>query len=1310
MPHKEDDPPPSFHIDADGNLVYPPTSPADALSSNDMGFQKLQGRATWTSEQMQTGSSSAMKPSPIRLSQRTQVSKKSTFDTSSVDELVDDDQDVDLQLPRSPASLPLAPFGEVENFDKSRPIKTFAREGGNKVAESFPIPPRSGQNAFFSETDENGDQGPMSDDDRSETHKSSGLALSHQRRVYDASDIPVPSQPEGVASSRQRDFSDTPSIEKRPKKKGILEFSSAAPSVTASVDEEPLQEISPNAQGNSDVSSQMEAKKAATRRKPVSKSSSKVKLSALDLQAEEAVDEDSGDPFDQVNIPPSRGVSPRASKRKPKEACKKQSTTKRSKTSPTTKKPSPRHKRAFETSPKLQPKSSRPRQKAKPSAAEVLQNPAGSACVDDNGDGRYFPDEPSRPISDGSQANAASEEVSTETRSTRAAKNSPPAPEKDLVSISSTADSEAFEPCESDGDEYVDKSASKIAQNKQPPRTRNTTTRSKTRGEAGTPSEESCSTVQGSSKVVYEHAENKLATKPLPKKSTKADAVRESLPETELIKSQPTKTSPVSTAPPPPHDKTVASRKLRAAPKSRNSTNDIKERPSASKAATRQVKQAEAAHRSPTLAQDTRNDQTDLVSGAAGPSEKQGPQTRVSRRTRAAKSQDDPNQSMPKAAQDKKPPRPDDNEADHSSKAIQGEIKNRTTEVRDKDRKANILAFGSDGPESNERAKEKSNETDHRPKKRDSGTNTNANTSKISRTEQNPTGSNSRVQKKSPSQVQSAGSSEARSTQRSLKQQPSSQVEKRASVVDSAVDSLTSFEKERAQGSYASENRMTTIVEERECGTNPPPARATNGRISAKVLFHNGGDTSHGDKRAVADEVGDCQFGDDTDNGLDELLIPDSLQQPDDIEYLASTSQVRDAAMISNLLGQDPEDGGSSRKRPLSDQCASRTLLPIKEQFGSVSLAKHQAPVFHQQSRNQIPIDYHPHLTTLNQQAILESESPSGKSSFDGQPVIYRQHNMSQWSSKRQQPIKIKQQQTVDQRHLANQQPTLRHQPRLDQQMVRTMRPAEEHLPRAMNQSTWNQQYSMIQKPMLPKQPFSKERRGITRMSGNLQARPDREAGYHQLPLVKTFSQFRIDKDSAEMYSQDLSTEFQRPCKRAKHDSPGLDVESSLLSNNQFFVTADGLSSDDVFAPKTFDEKLEVDHRVVDQLRGIGSVKHSAAPEPDIQRSRYGHVEKGHELPRQGPNASAPAKASTFQSAPNISQDIHKDENLGGDTRSDLWRRGMIARRAQGAAPGNKYKEQAVVEDPEPYEGVEDVMHRIVEVSTLMAKHPGRYH
>lgn len=1307
MPHAEELPTP-LDIDDYGNMAYP-TYPTDTVASEVTGMP-MKGGSPRTGQA--PASSSAVKPAQPRQRRRSQMPKQSFLDTRFNEGSLDNGPGSAMQLLRDTAPLLTEPHDDVDDVGESSPVNGRAQKSG-KLDGSYSLLHRSSQNLLLSMTDEEGDRGPMSDADRSPTPKPGRPTSSRKRRMSDASDMPAPSHPERVESSRQKEMSDPPPIEEHPKRKGIPNFSSTAPSVAASTDNEPLPTIPRNIPNSSSISSQTtnHAKMVAYRQKSLAKSNTEMMLSPLDLEEDK-----SEDPFDQANIPPSRGISPGTSRQEPKQAPKKQPIAKSSRASTRMKRTSPRAKARVAKSTKVslqKRQAAKPRQKAKPSAAEVAQELVAPGCGEGNGNDGYLSDDPVGLTSNKPPAKLATVKVPALNRTAKTIKDKASGHQKDVVLISSATESEDSDTDGSDGDEYVSESRSTVFQdNRQPLRnTRTTTAKSRGNKGVGTASKNSTATDKDKEKAIGKQGEsddeNDLTSKTASRKSHKDVAQASVTKEEPSVKVQSKNKSTDTMPSSPPPSKTTATQKRGSVPKKQNNPDETGETSFAIKPATRQVKHGKTQHPSIMKSRDADVDRKDPAAVVANLDESHAHQSRVTRQSRGDQSQNDPNLSIRNSKQSK-------SQAKHTERVspeeAQDERKRHMEKSKSKEKKQNTVAFDSEGPKNTGKTRKNADTADHLSEQQVSSNSTGLSTSKAAKTEKNPTESNGPAQKTNASirsDAQSTRSPKDSLAYHSKMQQPSSQVTDQPNPAKSIVDLSSSSEEQRGRGSHALQKGTKTIArkpslafnEDENCATSPP-VRVTRGKHPAPTQINTEGDVPNGDHYADAndaDGMGDIHTENQPVRGIQELLIPDSLEQPgDNSEGPVSMSQMRDSIMISNLLAQNPSGGNDNRKRPLPDECDSRIVLPIQDQFILQSPVDNQAPEFRHQSEREVITDHQAHQAMLDQKGTIEPESASEQAVFDGHKMTHQHPAISQQSAVKPQPSLTANQKSLDQDSAKNQQSSIAHQP------ATTQRVAVDQLPVMMNQPTWKQHITVSQQPMRFKKPLDDEQIGIRHKSRDFQA-PPQETIYHQLPTLN-FSQPGPGKESAKLYLQDLSKSLQRPSKRVKLDVPGPDIGSPVSAPySQFCVPTNGFSSDDVFAPEEVNENTDIDHDVVNQLRGIKSAQYPAAPGLETKRSTGDHIDNRYEPLRLRTSARILTDANHSRSLKNTSQGTCNDGIAADVDGFDLWRRGLLNRR-HGVLPIVQNKEQVVVEDPLPYEGVEDVMHRIVAVSWFVVE------
>ncbi|KAJ4394490.1 hypothetical protein N0V93_003708 [Gnomoniopsis smithogilvyi] len=1201
MPHADEDLD-SCRIDEDGNLIFPcPTSPAETLGSDVLGVP-AKGGGPWTAQA--AASSSVVKPTLTRQRHRSQLPKQSFLDENLSQGLLDDFKDESVRPLQDSAPPHTTSFDHVEDLAQSIPVKGRAQKGA-EMEEISPVPPRSGQNALLFMTNDGENQTHMSDDDKSPTPKPSRLISSRQRRMSDVSDMPRPSQSAKVTSSRQKEMSNTPTIEERPKKKGILQFSSAAPSVAHSIDEEPLHTISHNMGLKSSMAAETkkQSRSLVKRRQPVV--NTKVRLSALDIDDGDEMDRRGDDPFDHANIPPSRGISPGPLRHKPKQATKKQKTAKSSRALPLTKQAAPRAKQANAKPNKSSPQERQParqRQKAKPSAAESSQQPVAPNCGENDGDSGRIADK--NDTSQAPQAKVTSTEAPGPalSRTTNRVRRNASVPQKDVIFISSAAESEDSDTDASDGDEYVNPSRDQVVQgNTRPPKTRTGATRAIVRTEVDTslnkPSANGKRKKKESDHEVERADEEDLTLRISPRKSVK-DVGQASVPEKNAaVKSQPKKKSNGTSAPSPAPIQTNSPQTREQDPRNPRSPEETEETgdvSSVTKQGARQVKRAKTGRSFMIRPQGASGDQKEPVATGFSPSDSQGLRAEVNRRSRADVSPDDLNFPNPNAEQSRTQTKHTESVMESLYKEAQDELDRCVGEFKSKERKANLITFGAERSKDTDKSRTKVDAANHQSDQQDSG--------------------NTRV----------------------------------------------------TMGKYSSPKQIN--VE----GEVPNDEKHTGA--------HD------------ADDIANRQFGDEADDGPIEPLESERPEQLNGIEDLASVSQMRDSVIISNPDGQMSSRTGNKRKRPLPDDHTNQNVLPIKQELDLQSQVNSEVLECVHGSEPKVIQNHLNHQVTLSQKPIVELESPTEQQVVDAHATAPQHYITSGQSAAKENPSSIPENPFS---------PTTIQQSLMSHQPLTSQRVAKERLLMTVNQQNWEQRSTMSQQPMRIRDFFEDEQTEIS--NAKFQAPFRQETAFRQPPTLKHFSQPGTGKGSAKAYLQDLSKNLQKPSKRARLEISVSDVGSpESVPCNQFRIPAYGFSSDDIFVPKKVNEKREIDQDVVNQLRGIKSAKYPAAPRWETQKPRVGNIEKRDEPPRLRSNTQVPANASQTRFL-NTCQSTSRDEGTEDAGGSDLWHRGFLHRH-QGTAPVVKHTDQVAIEDPEPYEGVSDIMHRIV-AGVLRALH-----
>lgn len=1238
-------------INDNGSLTYGSDSPAETLGSEAMGVP-AKGGSPWTDQA--PVSSSAMKPSQIRQQQRRQIAKTSFLDTSPNNDPVNDDQDDHIQPLRNSAPVVSAPFDNIAYPDKLVTGPTF---GGDEVDESTRIAPRSGQNALLAMTDD-GEDDSASAADKSPTPRPSRQTLFRKRTMSDASDLPVLPQVKQVTSSRQREMSEmsemseTPIIDERPSKKGIPHFSSLAPSVADLVDDEPPQNMrddsTQNRSGLRSHPANHTTIKMAHQPKSELKSNAKVKLSALDLEEHDDMAKEKNDPFDQANIPPSRGLSPGPSMRKPKQAIKKQAAEKPSKVPLSQKKPSPTGKKPAAASSKIstqRKQAARPRQKAKPSAAKLVESSTAFVHGQDNGSDGQSTDKPARPSSTRAQARAkrATAAASALMQKAKASGRNHSDPQKDAIFISSASESGNSYTDLSDDDEYVDKSrANAVHGNSEPPKTRNTTAAYKGRNKsASTMQSSGCVQVKGEDGENHDQAQDEggVASECLSDKSTEDAVAPDSDQNTKVLVGQQTKkkaTYTQSTSPSPLETNVAYNQQSTA--KDQEGPDEIEMESLAAEAVPQPLKKVRTTHPAKAMSTNERPDQNKSAPAVGDHSESGRPQTRLTRRSQANQSGNDSTPSYPKAAQSREQVKGPGDLVDPSPLVSHGKISNSAADTKPKDRKANIISFNADGPRNNGTPRQRGNATNHRSGEPGSVV-VNSQPSVATKPGQKNAESSRRTFKSGTSRHQPSGPSGIQLARSLQTEQPSSLVKNQPPAVSPTVDDTLPSGEKNVCSSHVS--RMYTgmvakdpqaIARENNDHKSSPPTRAINGEKPVPRQIKITRNPPKVDQEH-ANYMTDFESANGIDDRLDGPTIPDSLEQPDDVEDIASASQLEDSATIANLIALNLKGGVNNRKRPFAYECASQTLVPDNERPESHFPVEDEEHVLNHQTERQITNRLQP------PQSLPESQS-----------------------------AKI-------QKLTIEQVPVLKKQP------------------------VWEKHSTMTQQHMSAKKHMNKEDKDTNQMSRDSEAPHDREATQPKQQILKTVAQSRARKEPAKAYLQYLSTNLQRPSKKAKLDLPRPAAASPIANiNPQFCVPAHSFSSDDVFAPNEGKEGRAIDDGIMNQLRGIESEKDFSEPEMETHGPTDGHIEKWHGPPHQRPSKRLAPSATHTRSVQSTTYGKFRDQNSDNISGSDLWRRGLM-NRYQGMVPLMQHKEQLAVEDTKLDQTIEDSMHRIVTVS-----------
>lgn len=1233
-------------IDDNGSLIYGSDSPAETLGSEAMGVP-AKGCSPWTDQA--PVSSSAMKPSQNRQQQRRQIPKTSFFDTSPNNDPVNDDQDDQMQFLRNSVPVVSAPLDNIVYPDKLVTGPTF---GDDEVDESTEIAPRSGQNAFLSMTDDGEDES-ISAADKSPTARPGRLALSRKRTMSDASDLPVPPQLQQVTSSRQREMSEmseTPIIDERPKKKGILNFSSAAPSMADTVDEEPPQNIFDSTQNKSGLPSHPAShtkKTLANRRKSDLKSNAKVKLSALDLEGQEEMIEEKDDPFDQANIPPSRGLSPGPFMRKPKQAPMKQAAEKPSQAPLPQKKPSPTGKKQAAASSKVSTRkkqAARPRQKAKPSAAKPVESSTASVHGKDNGNNEHPTDKPARPNPDRAQAKAkrTTAAPSTLTQNAKASGTYHSGPQKDAISISSASECGSFHTDGSDDDEYVDKSrANAVHGNSEPPKTRNTTAIYKGRNESPSATESSGvvkTKEQGDKNHDKVQDERAVASECLSDRSTVDAGAPDSDQNTEVIVGQqPRKKATDTQSKPPSTLEANDVYKQQSPAKDQNGPDEIEMESLVAEVVTQPLKKVRMMHPTKAMSKNARPVHKESVPAVDDHSESGRPLTRLTRRSQANQSANDSTPSNPEAAQTREDVKETQGLVEPSSLVSHGELSKSAIDTKPKDRKAKVISFNADGPRNNGNPRQRGSATDHQSGEPDSVA-ADSKPFKATKSGQKNAESSNHALKSGTSRHEPSGPSGIPLAQSLQTEQTSSFVKNQPPAARPAVDNTRPSGEKNPYSSHVSQMHTKMVSKEPQAivedddHKSSPPTRAINGEKPIPRQIKTKGNHPVGDQEH-ANHTTDFEFVNGIDDRLDGLAIPDSLEQPDDIEDLASASQLEDSATIANLIALNLKGGVNNEKHPFGYECASQILVPHNKQPESHFPVDDEEHVLDHQTERQIMNSLQP------PQSLPESQS-----------------------------AKI-------------------------QKLTR------EQVPVSEKQQAWEKHSTVSQQHMSAKKHMKEEGKDINHMSRDSEAPHHRKATQPKQHMLKRVTQSGAGKEPAKAYLQELSTNPQRPLKKAKLDLPRPTAASPIANiNPQFCVPAHSFSSDDVFAPNEGKERRVIDDGIMNQLRGIESERDFSEPEMETHGPTNSHMEKWHGPPHQRPSKPLAPSATHTHSVRSTTHGKLRDQISDNTSGSGLWRRSLM-NRYQGIVPLVQHKEQLTVEDPKLDQTVEDSMNQIVAVS-----------
>lgn len=449
---------------------------------------------------------------------RTQKAKTSYFDSVDTGTL-DRDGDLELSASRTRRSQQVKSshfdsygFVAVDHHDETRQTTARAQKSSNQPGPcrhslldsspvkttphgTFPPSPTREPRGRRPLQPKNDDEGMTDDSDGSPSPraKASGPPGRSKRRLSDSSapqDFPnkkstlnLSSEEPSSAKPAKHGFqaADSDADELSPplqqektahvkKKKRTWSFLSSAPSFNDALDESPPQQKLSLAMRGASVLAKdpaAQVKKTDCRTRATAKPTAKI--SALELQDDEDC-RDKKNPFDNANIPHSRGPSPAAPKPKSKTDLKKQSKAKPPRPKPP--KPAPPPKKP----------ASKTRRKAKPTLAAGEESVSASDSNEGHATGTYMLDDESTLV----PADKSSESASRQSADLPLVSPQNPAPPstQDVISISSSSSKYDTEDIDmnddaADDEDYVEKAPrSKAAQTTAQPRhTRNVGTR-----------------------------------------------------------------------------------------------------------------------------------------------------------------------------------------------------------------------------------------------------------------------------------------------------------------------------------------------------------------------------------------------------------------------------------------------------------------------------------------------------------------------------------------------------------------------------------------------------------------------------------------------------------------------------------------------------------------------------------------------------------------------------------------------------------------------------------------------------------------
>lgn len=1288
-------------IGEDGALVYPeassaastPLSKATPMSKN---IASPELTASWTNAQTRPhGGPSSAQPSQGRQLQHTQKAKKSFFATESPSGRDDDPEDY--------ADEPLV---QPVFVGRKGPFDTDSVRGQKSDAE---------------------------DDDDNDMSLLQPTPTRISKALFDSESI------RDRGDDQQDDDLDpsAPTSAQMPTKKGVLSFSSATTSVVDPAENTlPPQKISNNMRGKSALTTEPnpELKKPTERRKTARKSTGRAHLSALDLEGDDVVDQkydETADPFHIANMPRSRGASPKSVKPKTRNVPKKQPAMKPSN-------PPTQDKKPLSKPIPSRKKPAKPRQKAKDSAAaDNARETASTESSEDHQDDSNVVNTGAKVCQSKAAASLATKtKITVPTRAKVAEIQDSHANAESAHSPSgsehTTTDVNENDENDDDDDEYVDESTPKsraktaLASKKPPQTTKKAPPATKKRQQA-----KNIATGAKAPKEAAHVTKFKVTNKAKEKVggdngdsgegSSKAASLPKKRAETSQSSVAPKKKAVVAKS--PPAEKTsgikassasngdITTRNTRSAPKEPSSEDNPGAGSLASRPAPRPTTRSQPKTQ-PTLGSEDSNDgQADTVSSGADPTKPGVKQAEDHERSQPRQAAGGPD--GPKVAQDQGEPL-----VTSSKQTVQNttNITGAPEAVKDRQRKGLTIPLGADGPKTNGKPQKKRPAGDDSLRVEGPSTSHESGSSSAAKAKLTSPTEDKCVESVDNSEVEIANvqRNTASHTRDSRTQGRSSRVEHIVSAVPE------SSKQQRTLGSRTSQRPVT------EAPRRPSVIPEEDEEQDALLLSDAGCHQNTGAQTTVVGEalyevaaVDDdgMQFGDEPPDALDRYGTSDA---PDNLENTSDSA----SALPTHFMDH--------KKRSVTlttDQVQGLRRLATGR-FRDEGPVHNDQPKASHQFQSQFAKDLEPRRRALKRPST-DLEVMGEETTTDDLPSRHQDGGISLDFSDHQQPSMTHNSQSMTNKQPTykrsrqpfmvdeiafnqNQQPSAREMPRIDRNLQSsTVQPPTAHQqrlgiqrhtmasdPYLLEPPVWKRQ-SVMSQQTVPNQHFLVEsgERTTGKVGPDWQASLERETTADELPMTKSFSQPGVGIQSARLHIQGLSSDFQRPPKRTRLNGPVPVAEPRLPTPaNRPCIPAEGFSSDDVFAPKQANGPPQIDNGIVDRLRGVEDIKAKDARSGNVT----GNVYQSGQLPRQSGAMDLGGEALRAAPSENTSPGSLQEESPEQLCGSDLWRQSLMNRRTQRTMVPTHDAKNAKNDELEMYEGVGDVLQKIVTVSLFL--------